>query len=95
MSRTRSFWNLLNLPCEGMARLASESFDRDLGWLERLALRSHLLYCVACRRYMNQLRVMRLALKRLMTGLPADDFLAGPCLPDDARERIKRSLKSD
>ena len=95
MSRTRSFWNLLNLPCEGMARLASESFDRDLGRLEHVALRSHLLYCMACRRYLNQLKLMRLALKRLTTGLRADDFLTGPCLPDDARNRIKRSLKSD
>ena len=41
MSRPRSFWNLLNLPCEGMARLASDSLDRDLTRLERVALRSH------------------------------------------------------
>ena len=49
----------------------------------------------ACRRDMSQLKVVRTALKRLMTGLPGDDFLPGPCLPDDTRERIKRSLKSD
>ena len=95
MSRPRSFWNLLNLPCEGMARLASESFDRDLGRMERLALRSHLLYCAACRRYVSQLRVIRSALKRLTAGLSGDDPLPGPGLPDDARERIKRSLKRD
>ncbi len=95
MSRPRSFWNLLNLPCEEMARLASESLDRDLGRLERLALRSHLLYCAACRRYMSQLKRMRVALKQLGSRLQTDDPFLGPGLPDDARERIKRSLKRD
>ena len=95
MSRPRSFWHLLNLPCEGMARLASESLDRDLGRLERVALRSHLAYCAACRRYLRQLKLIRAALKRLGEHLETDDLLPGPGLPDDARERIKRSLKRD
>ncbi len=95
MSRPRSFWNLLNLPCEEMARLASESLDRDLSRLERLALRSHVIYCAACRRYLSQLKHMRVALKQLGARLHTDDPLPGPGLPDDARERIKRSLKRD
>ena len=45
MSRPRGLWALLNLSCEEMARLASESLDRDLGRFEWLALRSHILYC--------------------------------------------------
>jgi hypothetical protein len=95
MSRPRSFWNLLNLPCEGMAHLASESLDRDLGRLERVALRSHVLYCAACRRYLGQLKLIRAALRRLGARMETDDLLPGPGLPDNARERIKRSLKSD
>ena len=31
MSRLLRIWRLLNLPCDGMTRLASESLDRDLG----------------------------------------------------------------
>ena len=31
MSRLKTLWRLLNLRCEGMCRLASESLDRDLG----------------------------------------------------------------
>jgi hypothetical protein len=50
MSRLKAFWRLLNLPCQGISRLASESLDRDLGHLERFALRSHLLCCTSCRR---------------------------------------------
>jgi predicted anti-sigma-YlaC factor YlaD len=95
MSRPRSFWNLLNLPCEGMARLASESLDRDLSRLERVALRSHVLYCAACRRYLRQLKRIRVVLRQLCARLETDDLLPGPGLPDDARERIKRSLKRD
>ncbi len=95
MSRPRGLWKLLNLPCEEMARLASESLDRDLGRLERLALRSHIVYCAACRRYLSQLKHMRVALKQLAERLQTDDPLPGPGLPDDARERIKRTLKRD
>ena len=58
MSRLKTLWCLLNLPCEGMSRLASESLDRDLGRLERVALRSHLLYCAACRRFQRQIQFL-------------------------------------
>jgi predicted anti-sigma-YlaC factor YlaD len=95
MSHARSLWHLLNLPCEGMARLASESLDRELGPMERLALRLHLLYCAACRRYSRQLKLLQGALWRLGASLQTDDPLPGAGLPDDTRERIKRSLKSE
>jgi len=93
MSRLKDVWHLLNLPCEGMTRLASESLDRDLDWLERVALRSHLLYCAACRRYLRHLKVVRSALERLVIHLETDDLLPGPALPADVREQMKRSLK--
>jgi predicted anti-sigma-YlaC factor YlaD len=95
MSRWRGLWHLLNLPCEGMTRLASESLDRDLTRLERFALESHLLYCVACRRYARQLQVVRRALARLVSRLQTDDPLSGPGLPDVAREKIKQTLKRE
>ena len=63
MSRLKAFWRLLNLPCQGMCRLASDSLDRDLG---RLALRarSHLLCCTSCRRFERQIRFLRFAMRR-------------------------------
>ena len=94
MSRLRAIWRLLNLPCEGMSRLASESFDRDLGRLERFALRSHLLYCAACRRYRRQLEVLRCAMRRLARDAEAGVSPPGPALPEAVRARIKRALKS-
>jgi predicted anti-sigma-YlaC factor YlaD len=95
MSRLIEIWRLLNLPCEGMSRLASESLDRDLGRLERVALRSHILYCAACRRYLRQIKLLSCAMRRLATRIEVDQPLPGPGLPDDARERIKRALKRD
>ena len=93
MSRLRSIWRLLNLPCREMSRLASESLDRDLDRLERIALRSHLVYCLACRRYLRQLLLLRRAMRRLATRLESGSDLDGPGLPDDVRVRIKQALK--
>ncbi len=93
MRRLRAIWRLLNLPCEGMSQLASESLDRDLGRLERVALRSHLLYWCACRRYRRQLELVRSAMRRLAMAALGGDPSPVPGLPDDARERIKRALR--
>jgi hypothetical protein len=93
MSRLRSVWRLLNLPCEGMSRLSSESLDRDLSAMERLALRSHVLYCVACRRYLSQIKLIRETLRHLRGRLETEDPLPGPSLPENTREQIKRALE--
>jgi predicted anti-sigma-YlaC factor YlaD len=89
----KELWHLLNLPCDGMTRLASESLDRDLSRLERVALRSHLLYCSACRRYVRQVTLLREAMRRLLTRLESGEPLPGPGLPDDLRERIEHALR--
>jgi predicted anti-sigma-YlaC factor YlaD len=93
MSRLKTAWRILNLPCREMARLASESLDRELDPLERFALRLHLLYCRACRRYASQIRLLRTALRRLATRIEADPLMPGPGLPDEVRDRIRRALK--
>jgi predicted anti-sigma-YlaC factor YlaD len=95
MSRVKAFWCLLNLPCEGMSRLASESLDRDLGSLERVALRSHLLYCAACRRFQRQIELIRFAMRRLVSRIEAGEPSGGTGLPDDVSKRIKRALKGN
>jgi hypothetical protein len=93
MNRVVQIWRLLNLPCDQMARLASESLDRELSTAERCALRSHVLYCTACRRFMRQITFLRQTLRRLASRLESDDLLTGPELPADVRERIKRALR--
>jgi hypothetical protein len=93
MSRPHNLWHLLNLPCEGMSRLASESLDAELTLTERLALRSHILYCLACRRYMRQITLLRDAMRHLLTRLESGAPLPGTALPDDVRARIKHALR--
>ncbi len=95
MTRPPEFWRLLNLPCGGMSRLASESLDRPPTRLEAVALRSHLVYCSACRRYFRQIRVVSDAMRRLVPRLESSDPLPGPSLPDDVRERIKQAIRDD
>ena len=93
MNRLKDCWHLLNMPCEGMSRLASESLDRDLSRAERAALRLHVFYCSACRRYQRHIKLIRCAMQSLASHLETESPLAGPCLPDHVRERIKSSLK--
>ncbi|MGH8427893.1 MAG: hypothetical protein ACRES7_07920 [Gammaproteobacteria bacterium] len=42
--------------CEKAARLISEQLEHSLGRRRSLALRFHVLICIACRRYEAQLR---------------------------------------
>jgi hypothetical protein len=93
MSRVKTLWCLLNLSCEGMSRLASESLERDLGRLERIALWSHVLYCAGCRRFQRQIKLLRCAMRRLASRVEAGEPLPGTDLPVEVRERIKRTLK--
>jgi predicted anti-sigma-YlaC factor YlaD len=93
MTFFQTAWRLLNMPCEGMTRVASESLDRNLSLLEAVVLRSHLIYCSACRRYLRQLRFMRSEFRRLARLVDCPESLPEPRLSDEIRERIKRELR--
>jgi hypothetical protein len=51
--------------CKEVHRLASEKFDRELSVRERWRLRVHLLYCVACRNFDDQMQLIRRAMHRM------------------------------
>ncbi len=94
MGRLHDLWHLLTLPCAGMTELASRALDADLKPGERVALRVHLLTCVPCRRFADQIRAIGQALQRV--GSDHDvDLVAGPGLPDDVRARIKLRLEHE
>ena len=84
------FLRLMNRPCRDMTRLISAAQDRELSRAERFAVRTHLLYCTACRRFSRHVRWLREAISRLAGGEVPDQ--TAPRLSPDARERIKRSL---
>jgi hypothetical protein len=88
------FFRLLNRPCRDMTALISQSQDRRLSRSERWALRLHVLYCRACRRFGRQIRLLRDTLQRLAE---ADNSLetgtAG--LSPEARNRIRDHLSRE
>ena len=78
------------LSCKEISVLLSKSWDRDLSWWERAAVRSHLLYCRGCRQFGKQLHFLRAAGRRLAQPetLPDDVQLSAP-----ARRRIRDAVR--
>ena len=52
------------LSCRELTRLVLAGEDRQLGLVERLRIRAHLLACAACPRFVAQARFMRRAVGR-------------------------------
>ena len=50
--------------CKEVHRLVSEGQDRNLSFIERVAVRVHLMMCSACRRFEAQMDFLRQALRR-------------------------------
>jgi hypothetical protein len=50
--------------CRQAARMMSDAQERPLSLADRIKLRLHLHWCVACTRYDQQLAFMRSALRR-------------------------------
>ncbi len=77
------------LNCRQVSRLISQSMDARLAWHRRLAIRVHLLYCVWCRRYAAQVRVLRQAARQLRPEAmsPEDRKLS-----DNAKQQLQARL---
>ena len=77
--------------CKEATRLQSESMDRNLSAWEQMGLRIHLLLCKWCRRYRQQLGVLRSAAHQ------CDEHQLtkrSDGLSTEARERIKQKIKA-
>lgn len=81
------------LTCKEITQLVSDGYERDLSLLERLMVRFHLLYCVACRRYRRQIRFIRAAAVRYIRIMQSGRGPARAALSAAARERISRTLR--
>ena len=79
------------LTCRDASHLLSEGQERPLRLGERLGLRLHLWMCVSCRRFEQQLALMRRAMRALRRRAEAEADAAE--LPVAARERIRLALK--
>jgi hypothetical protein len=88
-------WMLRRLPpCDQIVPVISESLDHKPSLRMRLVLKLHLFVCMRCMRYLRQLLFMRTALRAKSARL-LEEELKEVHLSADARERMKRSLKSE
>jgi hypothetical protein len=75
-----------------MVRVMSESMERPLSLRERVLLKLHLWVCVWCVWYLEQLRLLREAL-RARAASPEAGGPPGVSLSAEARERMKVALR--
>jgi len=85
-------WKILP-GCKDVTALVSRSMENDLSWREKLVMKTHLYTCIACQRYLTQLKFMSETLARQEEKLEKGE-LSAPRLGADAAERLKNALKS-
>lgn len=82
------------LVCRDVTRLVSESMDHSLPLGKRMGVRLHLLMCTFCARYERQLVLIRETVRRLVAAEEKPGGAPGETLSEEARERIKESLRN-
>jgi hypothetical protein len=80
------------LTCKDASRLQSQAQDRPLRLGERLSLRLHLLICDNCRRFKQQLNLIRRACRQV--NEPDGMDVHGKELSPEAKTRILKKLAS-
>lgn len=80
--------------CKDMSRLLSDAMDQSLPWQTRLRMRAHLQICALCRRYQQQLTLLREVLRKRNTMLHDNADIDAPSLSAEAKSRIQRALDS-
>ena len=80
------------LNCKQTSLLVSQSLDRPLTWRERWAVRLHLWICVYCRRFRQQLMLIRKQMQRWQQQQSEDSDIQ---LSPTARQRITQRLDAD
>lgn len=78
------------LTCKEASRLVSEGQERKLALRERLGLRLHLWMCARCRRFEQQIRLLRRSLRRM--SIQAEVEAQEVVLTPEARERIRKAI---
>lgn len=81
--------------CREVTQLVSESMEESLPLTKRMGVKLHLLMCVWCRRYRQQLLLMRQMIRRYLARLEAGRAEPTISLPAQARQRIERALRQN
>jgi hypothetical protein len=82
------------LSCKDVTRLLSESMDHSLPLGKRVGVRLHLFVCKFCSRYERQLLLIRETIRRLVAMEDMPGELPGETLSEEAKERIRKSLRN-
>jgi hypothetical protein len=90
MEKMVGFIARITPPCHDITHLLSQSMDRQLPLGKRLAIRLHCEICVWCKRYGEQLAVIR----RASRSTPEhSEKILDSSLPEIARQRIAEAVK--
>ena len=78
--------------CDEVARLTSESFDRDLSYREKNGVRFHTTICAWCVRYEEQIRQVREELRK-----NAENFedTCSSSLSEESKARMKDIIEKE
>jgi hypothetical protein len=82
------------LSCKNVTQLISGSMDTSLPIGKRIGVRLHLLMCKFCARYERQLLLIHETVKRLVATEDKPGEPPGETLSDEAKERIRKSLRN-
>lgn len=84
------------LSCRKTTQLISESFERKLSLLEKLAIRMHLLVCRLCPRFRSQILFIENAMRQIRSSERETEIPEGsdrPALGPEAMKRIRISIR--
>jgi hypothetical protein len=82
------------LSCRDVTQLISESMDTSLPIGKRIGMRLHLLMCKFCTRYERQLLLIRETVRRIAATEEKPVEPPGETLSEEAKERIRISLRN-
>jgi hypothetical protein len=78
------------LNCKEVSEKMSESMDRKLPLFYRMQLKMHFLMCKYCKRFKDQMILIRGAVR--FDGPTDDDADPSQCLSKEAYQRIKQAM---
>ncbi|MCH8822031.1 MAG: zf-HC2 domain-containing protein [Planctomycetes bacterium] len=94
MSAWQAIKKVLTLRCHESSRILSEASDGELSFIDKLALRGHLLVCGPCRKYQKQLRKLRSLIENAMKSLESEESLFKSRLSDDVKAKMQAIIDS-
>lgn len=78
--------------CKDITALISRSMENGLSLREKLVMKTHLYTCIACRRYLTQIKFMDEVFEKQEQKIEKGEY--APKLGAEATERLKNALKS-